>query len=112
MAKRMVGVIKNNVVVLPYGMILTRLYRNVTTIQPCALTDGHFFTAYVMVPLTEGRVKRFLVDEKRPHPQTSSSSSSSHSQSHDQEEEEVDPVSNYELDPIEYCDQLPPIPGA
>nr|GFC33690.1 hypothetical protein [Tanacetum cinerariifolium] len=45
-----------------------------------------------------------------PHPLTSSSSSSAHSQSHDQEE--VDSVSNYELDPIEYYDQLPPIPRA
>ncbi|GJZ60889.1 hypothetical protein Tco_0617026 [Tanacetum coccineum] len=47
-----------------------------------------------------------LRDGKRSHSQTSSSSSLTHSQSHDQE---VDPVDNYELDPIEYYDQLPPI---
>nr|GEY43095.1 hypothetical protein [Tanacetum cinerariifolium] len=67
-AKRMVGIIKNNVMVLPYGMLLTRLYRHVLTIQPCPLTDGHFLTAYVMGSLTEVRMKRLLVDEKRPHP--------------------------------------------
>nr|GEY52443.1 hypothetical protein [Tanacetum cinerariifolium] len=57
MAKRMAGVTKNDMIVLPYGMLLTRLYRHVSTIQL-----------------------------KRPHPPTSSSSSSSQSQSHDQEE--------------------------
>ncbi|GKC69900.1 hypothetical protein Tco_1115783 [Tanacetum coccineum] len=60
-----------------------------------------------MVPLTEGRVKRFLVEGKRHHPPTPLYSSSS--QSHDQEE--VDPVDNFELEPIEYCNQLPPIHG-
>ncbi|GKA29219.1 hypothetical protein Tco_0715464 [Tanacetum coccineum] len=78
-AKRMVGVIKNDVMVLPYVLLLTHLYRHVSTVQPCPLTNGHFLTPHVMVPLTKGRVKRFLVDGKRPHPQTSSSSSSSHS---------------------------------
>ncbi|GJV38276.1 ribonuclease H-like domain-containing protein [Tanacetum coccineum] len=67
-AKRMVGVIKNDMMVLPYGMLLTRLYRHVLTIQPCPLTDGHFLTTHVMVPLTEGHAKRILVDGKRPHP--------------------------------------------
>ncbi|GJS28909.1 hypothetical protein Tco_0489529 [Tanacetum coccineum] len=100
MARRMVGVIKNDMMVLPYGMLLTRLYKHVTIIQPCPLTDGHLLTTHVMVPLTEGRVKRFLVDRKRPHPLTSSSSSSPQSQSHDQEQ--VDSVDNFELEPIEY----------
>ncbi|GJU17669.1 hypothetical protein Tco_1145635 [Tanacetum coccineum] len=63
-----------------------------------------------MVPLTEGREKRFMVDGKRPHPPTSSSFSSSQSQSQNQEDN--DPVNNFELEPIEYCNQLPPIPGA
>ncbi|GKA39821.1 hypothetical protein Tco_0732414 [Tanacetum coccineum] len=62
-----------------------------------------------MVPLTEGRVRRFLVDEKIPHPQTSSSSSSTQSQPQDQEQ--INPVDNYTLDPVEYYDQLLPIPG-
>ncbi|GJX14324.1 hypothetical protein Tco_0206082 [Tanacetum coccineum] len=77
MATRMVDVIKNDVMVLPYEMLLTRLYRHVLTIQPCLIIDAHFLMTYVMIPLTEGRVKRFLVDGKRPHHQTSSSSSSS-----------------------------------
>ncbi|GJW46339.1 hypothetical protein Tco_0077985 [Tanacetum coccineum] len=79
MAKRMVGVIKNDVMVLPYGMLLTRLYRHVLAIQPCPLTNGHFLTAHDMVPLTDGWAKRFLVKGKRPHPQTFSYSSSSYS---------------------------------
>ncbi|GJX03149.1 hypothetical protein Tco_0189065 [Tanacetum coccineum] len=109
MAKRIVGVIKNDVMVLPYGMLLTRLYMQVLTIQPCPTIDAHLLTDHVMVPLTEGWVRRFLVDEKRPHPQTSSSSSSTQSQPQDQEQ--IDLVDNYTLDPIEYCDQLLPIPG-
>ncbi|GJV86032.1 hypothetical protein Tco_1525930 [Tanacetum coccineum] len=78
--KRIVRVIKNVVMVLLYGMLLTRLYRHVLTIQPCPLTDAQFFIDHVMVPLTKGRVRRFLVDGKRPHPQTYSSSSSTQSQ--------------------------------
>ncbi|GKA60211.1 hypothetical protein Tco_0759618 [Tanacetum coccineum] len=76
MVKMIANVVKNDVSSLPYGMLLTRLYRHVQTIQPCPVTDAHFLTDHVMVPLTEGRVKRFMVDGKRPHPQTSSSSSS------------------------------------
>ncbi|GJR43848.1 hypothetical protein Tco_1311951 [Tanacetum coccineum] len=105
MVKRVVGVIKSDKMVPPYGMILTRLYRHVSTIQPCPLTDGHFIVNHVMVPLTKRRVERFMVDEKRPHPPTSFSSSS---QSHD----EIDPVDNYQLSPITYHNQLPPILGA
>ncbi|GKC96153.1 hypothetical protein Tco_1161595 [Tanacetum coccineum] len=43
-AKRMVGVIKNDKMMLPYGMLLNCLYRHVSIIQPCSLTDGHFLT--------------------------------------------------------------------
>ncbi|GJW59741.1 hypothetical protein Tco_0109076 [Tanacetum coccineum] len=77
MAKRMVGVIKNDVMVLPYGMFLTRLYRHLM---------------------------------EKPHPPTSSSFSSSESQSQNQEDN--DPMDNFKLEPIEYCNQLPPIPDA
>ncbi|GKD82876.1 hypothetical protein Tco_1349715, partial [Tanacetum coccineum] len=62
-----------------------------------------------MVLLIEGRAHRFLVDGKRPHPQTSSSFSSSQSQSQDQEQ--INSSDNYTLDPVEYCNQLPPILG-
>ncbi|GJV92240.1 hypothetical protein Tco_1540053 [Tanacetum coccineum] len=62
-----------------------------------------------MVSLTEGQARRFMVDGKRPHPQTSSGSSSSLPlpPTH----EEVDLVDNFTLDPIVYVDQLPPISG-
>ncbi|GJV97780.1 hypothetical protein Tco_1549357 [Tanacetum coccineum] len=109
MAKRMVSVIKNDMMVLPYGMLLTRLYRHVLTIQPCHVTDAHYLVDHVMVLLIKGRGHRFLVDGKRPHPQTSSSSSSSQSQSQDQEQ--INPSDNYTIDLVEYCNQLPPIPG-
>ncbi|GKD92316.1 hypothetical protein Tco_1372153 [Tanacetum coccineum] len=76
MVKRMVGVIKKEKMVFPYGMLLTRLYRHVSTFQPCPLIDKHFLTPNVMVPLTARREKRLTVDEKRSQPSTSSSSSS------------------------------------
>ncbi|GKB97844.1 hypothetical protein Tco_0983981 [Tanacetum coccineum] len=109
MANRMVCVIKSDLMVLPYGMLLTRLYRHVLTIQPCHVTNAHYLVDHVMVNLIEGRAHRFLIDGKRPHPQTSSSSSSSQSQS--QEQEQINLIDNYTLNPIEYCNQLPPIPG-
>ncbi|GJT74669.1 hypothetical protein Tco_1041394 [Tanacetum coccineum] len=75
---------------------------HVSTIQPSPLTDGHFLTNHVMVPLTEGRAKRFIIEGKMPHPSTSSSSAS---QSHD----DIDSVNNYQPSPIIYHNQLPPI---
>ncbi|GKB65795.1 hypothetical protein Tco_0927207, partial [Tanacetum coccineum] len=75
MVKRIASGVKHDVSSLSYGMLLTRLYRHVQTIQPCPTIDAHYLVDHVMVPLTEGRAKRFMVDEKRPHPQTSSSSS-------------------------------------
>ncbi|GJS28708.1 hypothetical protein Tco_0489328 [Tanacetum coccineum] len=107
-AKRRVSVIKNDVMVLPYGMLLTCLYRHAHTIQPCPVIDAHYLVDHVMVPFTEGHARRFLVDGKRPHPQTSLSSSSTHSQPQDQEQ--IDPVDNYTLESVEYCNRLPPIP--
>ncbi|GJX51132.1 hypothetical protein Tco_0277977 [Tanacetum coccineum] len=79
--------------------------RHVLTIEPNPITDAHYLLDHVMVPLTEGRARRFLVNGKRPHPQTSSSSSST------QDQEQIDPVGNYTLDLVDYCNQLPPIPG-
>ncbi|GJW33394.1 hypothetical protein Tco_0053426 [Tanacetum coccineum] len=107
MGKRMVGVIKNDKMVLPYDMLLTRLYMHVSTIQPCPLTDGHFLTPHVMVPLTKGRVKRFMVDGKYlihlpPHPLHHNLNLM----------KIMTAVDNYKLDPIEYHNQLPPILGA
>ncbi|GJV01206.1 hypothetical protein Tco_1334775 [Tanacetum coccineum] len=107
MAKRMESVIKRDFMVLHYGMLLTRLYRHVLTIQPISITNIHYLVDHVMLPLIEGWAHRFMVDGKRPHPQTSSGSSSSPSPTPTQRE--VDPVDNFTLDPIVYVDQLPPI---
>nr|GEU62331.1 hypothetical protein [Tanacetum cinerariifolium] len=67
-AKRMDNVIKSNLMVLPYGMLLTRLYRHVLTTQPITITNIHFLMDHVMVPLIEGRSHMFMVDGKRPYP--------------------------------------------
>ncbi|GKB95685.1 hypothetical protein Tco_0981822 [Tanacetum coccineum] len=83
-ANRMESVIKSELMVLPYGMLLTRLYRH-------------------------ERAKRIMIDGKRPHPQTSLGSSSSPSPT--QTQGEVDLVDNFTLDPVVYCDKLPPITG-
>ncbi|GJX77131.1 hypothetical protein Tco_0323942 [Tanacetum coccineum] len=50
---------------------------------------------------------QFMVDGKRPHPQTSLGSSSSPSQTPTQGK--IDPVDNFTPDPVVYIDQLPPI---
>ncbi|GJU85462.1 hypothetical protein Tco_1293008 [Tanacetum coccineum] len=54
MAKRMASVIKSDLVVLPYAMLLTRLYKHVLTIQPYLTTDLHYLMDHVMVPLKVG----------------------------------------------------------
>ncbi|GKA02283.1 hypothetical protein Tco_0674948 [Tanacetum coccineum] len=96
MAKRMASVIKSDLMVLPYAMLITRLYKDVLTIQPYPTTNIHYLVDHVMVPLTEGRAHSLMVDGKRPHPQTTSSSSSSQSQV--PEQNEVDLVDNFTLD--------------
>ncbi|GJZ31928.1 putative reverse transcriptase domain-containing protein, partial [Tanacetum coccineum] len=100
-----------DLMVLPYGMLLTRLFIVcfVLTIQPCSVTNTHYLVDHVMIPFTEGQAHRFMVDGKRPHPQTSLGSSSSLSPTPTQGE--VDPVDNFTFDPGVYCDQLPPITG-
>nr|GFC60146.1 hypothetical protein [Tanacetum cinerariifolium] len=77
--------------------------------EPRPTTDAHYLVDHVMVPRTKGRAHRFMVDGKRPHPQTSSGSSSSQSPTPTQVE--VDSVDNFTLNPVVYCYQLPPIPG-
>ncbi|GJX57620.1 hypothetical protein Tco_0287517 [Tanacetum coccineum] len=63
MAKRMASVIKSDLMVLPYAMLLTRLYRHVLTIQPCPITDIHYLMDHVMVPFTGGGAQRFLMEK-------------------------------------------------
>ncbi|GKC01162.1 hypothetical protein Tco_0987298 [Tanacetum coccineum] len=72
MAKRITGVIKSDLMVLSYGMLLTRFYRHVLTIQPCPTTNPHYLMNHVMVPLTKGRVHRPIrriqdFDESKDH---------------------------------------------
>ncbi|GJR05368.1 hypothetical protein Tco_0528352 [Tanacetum coccineum] len=73
--------------------------------DPINIRNAIFYERPFLKRLTkkEGQVKRILVNGKRPHPLTSSSSSSQY-QPHDQEE--VNPVDNFKLDLVEYCNQL------
>lgn len=103
MAKRMVGVFKTDNMVLPYGMLLTRLFRHVSSIQPCPVTDYHFLADHFMVPLTEGRAKRITIDGKRPHPPTDLS---------DEVDPTNEPMENFQLNPIDYVEQLLEVPRA
>ncbi|GJT66790.1 hypothetical protein Tco_1018270 [Tanacetum coccineum] len=108
-AKRIESVTRSNVMVLPYRMLLTRLYRHVHTTYPFAISNIHYLVDHVMIPLTEGKARRIIVDGKRPHPQTYLLSSLSPSPT--QNLEENDPVDNYTLDPIVFMNQLTPIEG-
>ncbi|GJX54783.1 hypothetical protein Tco_0283152 [Tanacetum coccineum] len=98
-----------HVMVLPYGMLLTRLYRHVHTTYPFAISDIHYLVDHVMIPLTKGKACRIMVDGKRPHLQTPLESFLSPSPTQNQEEN--DPVDNYTLDLIVYMNQLPPTKG-
>ncbi|GKD96516.1 hypothetical protein Tco_1380413 [Tanacetum coccineum] len=106
---RMESVIKRDFMVLPYGMLLTRLYRHVHTTQPFAISYIHYLVDHVMIPYTKGKTRRIMIDGKRPHPQTPSKSSSPPSPIPNQKE--IDLVNNYTLDSVAYIDQLPPILG-
>ncbi|GJW67310.1 hypothetical protein Tco_0121734 [Tanacetum coccineum] len=103
----MESVTQSNVMVLPYGMLLTRLYRHVHTTHPYVISDLHDLLDHVMIPLTEGKARRIIIDRKMPHPQTLLESSLSPSPTQNQEEN--DPVKNYTLDPIVYINQLLPL---
>ncbi|GJZ88202.1 hypothetical protein Tco_0659984 [Tanacetum coccineum] len=52
-AKRIESVTKRDVMALPYGMLLTRLYKLVCTTHPYAISDLHHLVDHVMIPLTE-----------------------------------------------------------
>nr|GEV81732.1 hypothetical protein [Tanacetum cinerariifolium] len=66
--KRMASVIKKNFMVLPYAMLLTCFYRHVLSIHLYPTPNIHILVDHVMVPLTEGRAQRIMIDGKRPHP--------------------------------------------
>ncbi|GJW37481.1 hypothetical protein Tco_0060401 [Tanacetum coccineum] len=71
-------------------------------VQPSPVTDDHFLANHVMVPLTEGRAKRLMIDGKIPRPLTDSSDKV--------EADEDNPISNYQLNHVAYMEQLPKIP--
>ncbi|GJX39869.1 putative reverse transcriptase domain-containing protein [Tanacetum coccineum] len=54
-AKRIESVTKSDVMALPYGMLLTRLYEHVRTTHLYAISDIRHLVDHVMLPLTEGR---------------------------------------------------------
>ncbi|GJW21546.1 hypothetical protein Tco_0032168 [Tanacetum coccineum] len=85
-------------------VLLTRLYRHVLTIQQCPTTDAHFLTNHVMAPLAEGRVKGSWLMGKGITLKLSLA------EGRVKDQEQIDPIDNYTLDPLEYYDQLPPIP--
>ncbi|GJW35735.1 hypothetical protein Tco_0058655 [Tanacetum coccineum] len=91
-AKRMASVIKSDFIMLPYAMLLTRLYRHVLSIHPYLTPNIHILVDHVMVPLTEGRANRIMTDVKRPYPQNTSESSSLPSPTPNKEENDLRPV--------------------
>nr|GEV56523.1 hypothetical protein [Tanacetum cinerariifolium] len=103
----MESVTQSDVMVLPYGMLLTRLYMSIYSTHPLPISDLYDLVDYVMIPLTEGKTRRIMIGEKRPYPKTPSESSSSSSLTLNQEENDL--VDNYTLDSIVYMNQLPPI---
>nr|GEZ03199.1 hypothetical protein [Tanacetum cinerariifolium] len=76
-SKRMESVTQSDVMVLPYGMLLTRLHRHVHTTYPYVILDLYHLVDHVMIPLTKGRALRIMPDGKRPYPQTPLESSGS-----------------------------------
>ncbi|GJX43713.1 hypothetical protein Tco_0260389 [Tanacetum coccineum] len=57
-AERMESVTRSDMMVLPYGMLLTRLYRHVHTTHPYVISDIHHLVDHVMIPLTKGKACR------------------------------------------------------
>ncbi|GKA05782.1 hypothetical protein Tco_0684902 [Tanacetum coccineum] len=104
----MESVTQSDFMVLPYGMLLTRLYRHVHITHPYAISNLYNLVDHVMIPLTKGKTRKIMIDGKRPHPQTPLKSSSSPPPTQNQEEN--DPVNNYTLDSSVYMNQLLHIP--
>ncbi|GJY93030.1 hypothetical protein Tco_0508812 [Tanacetum coccineum] len=77
----MVSVTKSVDMTLPYGMLLTRLFKHVRVAHPHAFSDDHYLVDHVMIPLSEKRVFRIMPSGKRPRLPTSTPSESSESTS-------------------------------
>nr|GFC60689.1 hypothetical protein [Tanacetum cinerariifolium] len=97
----MESVTKSDIMTLPYGMLLTRLFEHVRISHPYAIKGVYYLVDHVMIPLSEKRFFKIIPKEKRPYPQTPTPTESPSLTPH-QEEEENDPVDNYMLDPIIY----------
>ncbi|GKE77912.1 hypothetical protein Tco_1544032 [Tanacetum coccineum] len=52
-AKRMVSVTKSADMIIPYGMLLTRLFEHVRVAHPYAFSDDLYLVDHVMIPLSE-----------------------------------------------------------
>ncbi|GJY21018.1 hypothetical protein Tco_0393584, partial [Tanacetum coccineum] len=76
-SKRMESVTKSDIMALPYGMLLTRLFEHVRTSRPFAITNDHYLVDHVMTHLSERRVFKIMPKERRPHPQTPTPTESS-----------------------------------
>ncbi|GJZ32883.1 hypothetical protein Tco_0578319 [Tanacetum coccineum] len=108
MAKRMASVIKSDFMMLPYEMLLTRLYRHVhgrwKKISPSNILGIIIFVG----------IKRLLDDLRVTAAQLRNSISLKWDQqpspSPTPTQGEIDPVDSFTLDPVVYIDQLPPIP--
>nr|GEZ95680.1 hypothetical protein [Tanacetum cinerariifolium]GEZ95746.1 hypothetical protein [Tanacetum cinerariifolium] len=98
-AKRMESVTKSDIIALPYGMLLTHLFKHVHISHPFAIIDNHYLVDHVMIPLSERQVFKIMPKGKRPHLQTPSLTESFESPSPTpyQEEEENEPINNYTL---------------
>ena len=101
-AKRMANISVQGTTALPYGMLLTRLFRFCEPIPPTPRGRrlDYPLIPHTFVPLSDERV--YKAKGKRPHPPTSSSSSSM---------SEDDNLPNSRLPPLEYLSQLPAIPN-
>nr|GFB02636.1 hypothetical protein [Tanacetum cinerariifolium] len=54
-AKRMESVTKSDIMALPYGTLLIRLFEHVRISHPFAIIDNHYLMDHVMIPLSERR---------------------------------------------------------
>ena len=102
MAKRMADIPVQGTTAMPYGMLLTCLFRFISPIlaTPRGLRLDYSLIPHTFAPLSDKRVYRS--QSKRPHPPTSSSSTSM---------SEDENLPNSRLPPLEYLSQLPDIPN-
>ena len=103
LAKRMANIPLVGTTALPYGMLLTRLFRAVSPIPPNSrgISLSYDLIPHTFVPISAKRV--YKNKGKRTRSPTPPSSSS--------EMSEDDSLPNSKLDPFEYLNQLPTLPN-